>query len=82
MACLKMLELLEIDQEAPMGALSIGLVMMLGMSSVSSSHVVTNDAMGLKYVDTATTSIGRIILCKPNPNASMGPMIEDVTGQE
>ena len=36
MACLKMLELMEVDQEVPMGNLLIGLVMMLGISSISS----------------------------------------------
>ena len=83
MAYLKMPELIEIDQEVPMGALSTGMVMMLGMSSISSSRIVTDDAMGLMYVDTVTTSIGRIILCRPNLHAtSMGPTIEDITGQE
>ena len=81
-ACLKMPELIEIDQEAPVGVLSIGLVTMLGMPSVSSSCIVTDDAMGLTYLDTVTTFIGRIILCEPDPDASTGPIIEDVTGQE
>ena len=73
---------MEVDQEAPMGTLSIGLVMTPGISSISSSHVVTDDAMGLTYVDTVTTSIGRIILCGPDPNAtSTGPTIEDITCQ-
>ena len=75
-------ELIEIDQELPVGALSIGLVTMPGMSSVSSSHVITDNTMGLTYLDTVTTSVGRIILCKPDPGASTGPIIEDVTGQE
>ena len=82
MACLKMLELIEIDQEVPVGTLLIGLVMMPEMSSMSFSHIVTDDAMGLTYLDTVTTSVGRIILCKPDPDDSMGPIIDDVTGQE
>ena len=83
MACLKMLEVVEVDQEAPVGTLSIGLVAMLGISRVSSSHIVTDDAMGLTYVDTVTTSVGRIILCGLNPHAtSTGPTIEDITSQE
>ena len=66
-----------------MGALLIGLVMMPGMSSISSSHIVTDDAMGLTYVETVTTSIGRIILLGPNLHTtSTGPTIEDITGQE
>ena len=43
-ACLKMLELVEIDQEVPVGMLSIGLVMTLGISSISSSCIVKDDA--------------------------------------
>ena len=83
MACLKMLELMEVDQEVPMGTLSIGLVMTLGISSMSSSRIVKDDATGLTYVDTVTTSVGRTILSGPNPNASStGPTIEDVFGQE
>ena len=83
MACLKTPELKEVDQEAPMGTLSIGLVTTPGISSMSSSHVVKDDATGLTYVDTVTTSVGRIILSGPNPNApSTGPTIEDITSQE
>ena len=66
-ACLKTLELMEIDQEVPMGTLSIGLVMTLGISSISSSHIVKDDTTGLTYVDTVTTSVRRIILSGPDP---------------
>ena len=83
MACLKMPELMEVDQEVPVGTLLVGLVTTLGISSVSSSHVVTDDATGLTYVHTVTTSVSRIILCRQDPNAtSTGPTIEDITGQE
>ena len=81
MACLKMLEVIEVDQELPI--MSMGLVMTPGISSISSSCVVKDDATGLTYVDTVTTSIGRIILSGPDPNATpMGPTIEDITNQE
>ena len=83
MACLKTLELMKVDQEVPIGTLSMGLVMTPGISSMSSSCIVKDDATGLTYVDTVTTSIGRIILSGPDPNASsMGPTIEDITDQE
>ena len=59
------------------------LVTTLGISSISSSHVVKDDATGLTYVDTVTTSVGRIILSGPDLNASStGPTLEDITGQE
>ena len=78
-----MLGLVKIDQEVPMGTLSIGLVTTLGISSVSSSHVVKDNATGLTYVDTVTTSVGRIILSGLDPNdSSTGPSIEDITNQE
>ena len=78
-----MLELMEIDQEAPVGMLSIGLVMTPGISSISSSCIVKDDATGLTYVDTVTTSVGQIILSGLDPNdSSTGPTIEDITGQE
>ena len=82
-ACLKMPEFMEVDQEVLMGTLSIGLVMTLGISSMSSSHVVKDHATGLTYIDTVTTSVGRIILSGLDLNASStGPTIEDITGQE
>ena len=78
-----MLELIEVDQEVPMGALLIGLVTTPGISSMSSSCVVTDDATGLTYVDTVTTSIGRIILHRLNPTCHFHrPTIEDITDQE
>ena len=74
MACLEMLEVSR-------GAVSMGLAP--GMSSVSSSCVTKDDITGITYVDTITTSFGRIILSNPNTNvSSMGPVIEDVTDQE
>ena len=82
-ACLKMLELVEVDQELPFDTLSMGLVMTPWISSVSSSCVVKDVTTGLTYVDTVTTSIGRIILSGPDPNTtSTGPTIEDITDQE
>ena len=82
MACLKLLEPLEVDQEVPMGSLSIGLVTTLEISSISSSHVIRDDTTELTYVDTVTTSVERIILSGLDPDASTGLIIEDVTGQE
>ena len=78
-----MLELVEVNQEAPMGTLLVGLVMTPGISSISSSCVVTDDTAGLTYVDTVTTSVGRIILHELDPNAtSTGPTIDGITNQE
>ena len=37
-----------------------------GISSINSSCVVKDDASGLTYVDTVTTSVGQIILSGPD----------------
>ena len=80
--CLKLPEPVEVDQEVPMGSLSIELVTTLEISSISSSHVIRDDTTELTYVDTVTTSVERIILSGPDPDASTGPIIKDITDQE
>ena len=76
-------ELIEVDLEAPMGTMPIGLVVTPGISSVSTSHIIKDEVTGVTYVDTITTSIGRVALSGPDPEASFtGPMIEDVTDWE
>ena len=79
MACLKTPEVVEVGWEMPMGSMSIGLVSTPSISSVSSSHVVQDDMMGLVYMDTVTTSIGRVILGRSGSNED--PVIEDITDQ-
>ena len=78
-ACLKTLELVEVDRETTVGTISIGMVSSPSLSSISSSWVVKDDTMGLVYLDTMTTSIGRIVLGGLEP--SEGPIIEDITDQ-
>ena len=80
MACLRMLELVEVDLEAPMGTMPIGLVATPGISSMSASRIVKDEVTGITYLDTITTSIGRVALSSPDLEAcSTGPTIEDVT---
>ena len=77
-----MLELVEVDLEAPMGTMPIGLVAMPGISSMSASCIVKDEVTGITYLDTITTSIGRVALSGPDLEAcSTGPTIEDVTDQ-
>ena len=76
-------ELVEVDLEPPMGTMPIRLVVTPGISSMSASHIVKDKVTGMTYLDTITTSIGRVALSSPDPEApSSGPMIEDVTGSE
>ena len=77
--CLKTLELVEVDQGMPVGPISIGMVSNPGLLSISSSQVVKDDTTGLVYLDTITTSIGRMVL--GSTESSEGPTIEDITDQ-
>ena len=70
---------MEVGQEMPMGSMSIGLVSTPGISSVSLSRMVKDNTMGLVYMDTMTTSVGRVILGRSDSNE--GPIIEDITDQ-
>ena len=50
---------------------------------VSTSCIVRDEATGVTYMDTVTTSIGRVALSGLDSGASSsGPMIKDVTGHE
>ena len=76
-------ELVEVVLEAPMGTMLIGLVVTPGISSMSASCIVRDEVTGVTYMDTITTSIGRVALSGPDMEASStGPTIEDVTDHE
>ena len=50
---------------------------------MSVSHIVRDEATGITYMDTITTSVGRVALSGPDLEASSkGPMIKDVTSCE
>ena len=74
MTCLWMPELVEL--EAPMGTMPIGLVVIPGISTMSTSCIVRDEATGITYMDTVTTSIERMALSGPDSEAfSTGPTI-------
>ena len=77
--CLRTPELVEVDQEMPVGTMSIGMVSSPSLLSVSSSQVVKDDTTGLVYLDTVMTSIGRMVLGSSEP--SEGSAIEDIADQ-
>ena len=82
-ACLQTPELVEVALEVPLGTMPIGLVVTPRISTMSMSHIVRDKATGVTYMDTVTTSIGRVALSGPDSEASSpGPTIEDVTGHE
>ena len=79
-ACLHTPELVEVDLEAPVGIMPIGLLATPGISSVSSNHIVKDEIMGITYMDTITTSVGRVTISGPGLEAfPTGPTIEDIT---
>ena len=78
-ACLRTPELVEVDQNTPVSAMAVGMGSNPGMSSISSSRVVKDDEMGLVYLHTITTSIGRMVI--GSTETREGPTIEDVTDQ-
>ena len=69
----------EVDQDTPVVMHIIGMVLNPCLSSVSSSRVMKDDEMGLVYLDTVMTSIGRMVL--GSTEYMDGPTIEDVTDQ-
>ena len=82
-ACLQTPELVEVALELPLGTMPFGVVAAPRIPMVSTSHIVRDEATGVTYMDTVTTSIGRVALSGPDLGASFsGPMIEDVTGCE
>ena len=69
--------------EPPLGTMPFGVVVAPGISMVSMSYIMSNEATGMTYMDTVTTSIGRVALSSPNSEASSsGPMIKDITSWE
>ena len=50
------------------------------VASMSASCIVKHGAMGVTYMDTVTTLVGRVTLSGPEQRAlTQGPIIEDIT---
>ena len=79
-ACLHTPELVQVDLKAPVGVMPIGLLATPGISSVTSSCIVKDEITGITYMDTVTTSVGRVTISGPGLEAfPTGPTIEDIT---
>ena len=58
----------------------MGIMTALGVTTMSASHVIQDEATGATYLDTVTTSMGRVTLSGLEGEIPMlGPKIEDVT---
>ena len=65
---------------APPMPVAMGMMAVPGMVTMSTSCVVQDEATGATYLDTVTTSIGRVALSVPEGGIAMpGPEIEDIT---
>ena len=59
---------------------AVGIMTALGVVTMSASHVVLVEATGVTYLNTVTTSIGRVTLSgHEHEIPALGPKIEDVT---
>ena len=76
-------KLVEVDLELPVSILPVELVAAPGIASMSSSHIVKDEFMGVTYMDTVTTSIGRVAISGLGLEAfPTGPTIEDITDSQ
>ena len=79
MACLKRDESPERTPEVSSNPLTIGVVTAPRMATMSTSHIMRDETTGITYMDTVTTSVGRVALSGPGQETpSQGPTIEDV----
>ena len=80
MACLWKDPLLEKACEVPLDPLQIAAVVEPTMATMSASCIVKDEATGVTYMDTMTTSVGQVALSGPNQGTpAKGPIIEDIT---
>ena len=67
------------DLELPVGLMPMELVAAPGIASMSSSHIIKDELMGVTYMDMVTTSIGRVTISSLGLEAfPTGPTIEDI----
>ena len=59
------------------------LVTVPGIAFMSSSCIVRDELMGVTYMDTVTTSVGRVTISSPGLEACpTGPTIEDIMDRQ
>ena len=79
MACLRS-QLPEEVHEASWDSLAMGVMTAPGVVTMCTSHIIGDKLTGATYLDTVTTSAGRVALSNTgHETPAQGPMIEDVT---
>ena len=65
--------------EVPPDPLRIAAVVEPTVATMSASCIVKDEAMGVTYMDTVTTSVGQVALSGPKLGTpTKGPIIEDI----
>ena len=81
--CLHVPKLVEVDLELPVGLMPMELVAAPGIASMSSTHIIKDELMGVTYMDMVTTSVGRVTISGPGLEAfPTSPTIEDITDSQ
>ena len=79
-ACLRRYQSLEGDHKVPPDPLVVGVMSAPGVATMSTSHIVKDEVMGVTYMDMVTTLVGRVALSGPEQETSaQGPKIQDIT---
>ena len=61
-------------------SLAVGVMSAPGVATMCTSCIIKDKVTGVTYMDTATTSVGRVALSGPEQETpAQGPQIEDVT---
>ena len=80
MACLRKDELLGGAHKVSPNPLTVRVMSTPGVATMSTSCIVKDEITGVTYMDTVTTSVGRVALSGPEQETSaQGPKIEDIT---
>ena len=77
--CLRSQSSKEVPETPPIPVV-MGMMAALGVVTMSNSGVAQDEATGATYLDTVTTSVGRVALNVPEDKVIVsGPKIEDIT---
>ena len=80
MACLQKDPSPEKAHEVPLDPLQMAAVVEPTVVTMSTRCIVKDEATGVTYMDTMTTSVGQVALSGPNQGTpAKGPIIEDIT---
>ena len=65
--------------EVPLDPIKIAAVMEPTVATMNASCIIKDEAMGVTYMDTMTTSMGQVALSGPEQGTlTKGPIIEDI----